>query len=92
MTASSPKVLIVCRKRARDVNFLPSDLERLSAMATVEWLHLEGGPQFESNEDPEAVRQLMQAIGDVAIPVIIVVLAFNFFGDGIRDAAGPYSQ
>ena len=28
----------------------------------------------------------------VAIPVIIVVLAFNFFGDGIRDAADPYSQ
>ena len=70
MTASSPKVLIVCRKRARDVNFLPSDLERLSAMATVEWLHMEGGPQFESNEDPEAVRQLMQAIGDVDCVVI----------------------
>ena len=28
----------------------------------------------------------------VAIPVIIVVLSFNFFGDGIRDAADPYSQ
>lgn len=27
-----------------------------------------------------------------AIPVIIVVLAFNFMGDGIRDAADPYSQ
>ena len=25
-----------------------------------------------------------------AIPVIIVVLAFNFFGDGLRDAADPY--
>ncbi len=25
------------------------------------------------------------------IPVIIVVLAFNFFGDGLRDAADPYS-
>ena len=24
------------------------------------------------------------------IPVIIVVLAFNFFGDGLRDAADPY--
>ena len=30
MTVSNPKVLIVCRKRMRDVNFLPSDLERLS--------------------------------------------------------------
>ena len=26
----------------------------------------------------------------VAIPVIIVILAFNFLGDGLRDAADPY--
>ena len=25
-----------------------------------------------------------------AVPVILVVLAFNFFGDGLRDAADPY--
>ena len=25
------------------------------------------------------------------VPVIIVVLAFNFMGDGLRDAADPYS-
>ena len=25
-----------------------------------------------------------------AIPVIIVILAFNFLGDGLRDAADPY--
>ena len=25
-----------------------------------------------------------------AFPVIIAVLAFNFMGDGIRDAADPY--
>ena len=25
-----------------------------------------------------------------SIPVIIAVLAFNFMGDGIRDAADPY--
>ena len=24
------------------------------------------------------------------IPVVVVVLAFNFFGDGLRDAADPY--
>ena len=24
------------------------------------------------------------------IPVVIVVLAFNFLGDGLRDAADPY--
>ena len=70
MTASNPKVLIVCRERTRDVNFLPSDLERLSIMAAVEWLHLEGGPQFGPNEDPGAVRQLMDAISDVDCVVI----------------------
>jgi peptide/nickel transport system permease protein len=25
-----------------------------------------------------------------AIPVVVVILAFNFFGDGLRDAADPY--
>lgn len=25
------------------------------------------------------------------LPVMITVLAFNFFGDGLRDAAIPYS-
>ncbi len=24
------------------------------------------------------------------VPVIVIVLAFNFFGDGLRDAADPY--
>jgi peptide/nickel transport system permease protein len=27
-----------------------------------------------------------------AVPVVIAVLAFNFLGDGLRDAADPYSQ
>jgi peptide/nickel transport system permease protein len=27
-----------------------------------------------------------------AIPVIVAILAFNFFGDGLRDAADPYSN
>jgi peptide/nickel transport system permease protein len=26
-----------------------------------------------------------------AIPVLIVVIAFNFLGDALRDAADPYS-
>lgn len=28
----------------------------------------------------------------VAIPVIVVILAFNFLGDGLRDAADPYGK
>ena len=24
------------------------------------------------------------------VPVVIIILAFNFFGDGLRDAADPY--
>src|SRR3989442_6280905 len=27
-----------------------------------------------------------------AVPVIIVVMAFNFLGDGLRDAADPYGR
>jgi peptide/nickel transport system permease protein len=27
-----------------------------------------------------------------AVPVIIAVLAFNFLGDGLRDAADPYGH
>jgi peptide/nickel transport system permease protein len=40
--------------------------------------------------------QNIQALGiapwllSVAVPVIIVILAFNFLGDGLRDAADPY--
>jgi peptide/nickel transport system permease protein len=27
-----------------------------------------------------------------AVPVIIAVVAFNFLGDGLRDAADPYGR
>jgi len=27
-----------------------------------------------------------------AVPVIIVVMAFNFLGDGLRDAVDPYGR
>jgi peptide/nickel transport system permease protein len=27
-----------------------------------------------------------------AVPVIIAVMAFNFLGDGLRDAADPYGR
>jgi peptide/nickel transport system permease protein len=27
-----------------------------------------------------------------AVPVIIVIIAFNFMGDGLRDAADPYGN
>ncbi|MEY4678823.1 MAG: ABC transporter permease [Alphaproteobacteria bacterium] len=40
--------------------------------------------------------QNIQALGiapwllSVAVPVVVVILAFNFLGDGLRDAADPY--
>ena len=40
-------------------------------------------------QNPEAVA-LYPWLLLPAIPVIITVLAFNFFGDGLRDAADPY--
>jgi len=27
-----------------------------------------------------------------AVPVIVVILALNFMGDGLRDAADPYAS
>ena len=27
-----------------------------------------------------------------AVPLIITIMAFNFFGDGLRDAADPYGK
>ena len=70
MTASQHKVLIVGSQRVRDVSLLPSDLDRLSAMADWEWLHLEGGVAFGPNEDPDAIRQLIEHVGDVDCVVV----------------------
>ena len=70
MTASEHKVLIVCNQRVRDMSFLPSDLARLSKIADWEWLHLEGGVAFGPNEDPEAVSQLIERVGDVDCLVV----------------------
>ena len=70
MTAPQHKVLIVGNQRVRDMSLLPSDLDRLSAMADWEWLHLEGGVAFGPNEDPDAVRQLIEHAGDVDCVVV----------------------
>ena len=70
MTASQNKVLIVGNQRVRDVCLLPSDLDRLSAMADWEWLNLEGGVEFGPNEDPDAIRQLIEHVRDVDCVVV----------------------
>ena len=70
MTASQHRVLIVCNQRVRDMSLLPSDLDRLSAIADWEWLHLEGGVAFGPNEDPDAIRQLTERVGDVDCLVV----------------------
>ncbi len=43
-------------------------------------------------QDAQNVQTLVLApwLLTVAVPVIIVILAFNFLGDGLRDAADPY--
>ena len=70
MTASQHKVLIVCNQRVRDMSLLPTDLDRLSAIADWEWLHLEGGVAFGPNEEPDAIRQLTERVGDVDCLVV----------------------
>ncbi len=70
MTASRHKVLIVANQRVRDESLLPADLDRLSAIADWEWLHLEGGVSFGPNEDPDAIGQLLEHVGDVDCIVV----------------------
>ena len=45
-------------------------------------------------KEAQAVRVLAEApwLLYPAVPIIIVVLSFNFMGDGLRDAADPYSR
>ena len=64
------KVLIVCNQRVRDENLPPADLDRLSSMADWEWLHMEGGVAFGPNDVPDAIRQLIEHVGDVDCVVV----------------------
>ena len=51
----------------------------------VHWLHI-------LLQDAQNVQVLAGApwLLMAAVPVIFVILAFNFLGDGLRDAADPY--
>ena len=70
MAASRHKVLIVCNQRVRDESLLPPDLDRLSSMADWEWLPMEGGVAFGPNDDPDAIGQLIEHIGDADCVVV----------------------
>ena len=43
-------------------------------------------------QDAQSIQSLALApwLLSAAVPVILVILAFNFLGDGLRDAADPY--
>jgi peptide/nickel transport system permease protein len=45
-------------------------------------------------KEAQAIRVLSEApwLLFPGVPVVVVVLAFNFMGDGLRDAADPYSR
>jgi len=49
------------------------------------------GIMLQQAQNPQTVA-LYPWLMFVAIPVIIVILSFNFLGDGIRDAADPYGK
>ena len=70
MAPSRHKVLIVGNQRVRDESILTADLDRLSAIADWEWLHLEGGVSFGPNEHPDAIRQLIEHVGAVDCVVV----------------------
>ena len=50
------------------------------------------GRAAERGAEHQRGRALPLADARRCVPVFIVVLAFNFFGDGLRDAADPYSS
>ncbi len=85
MTASDHKVLIVCEQSVRDTFLSPSDLDRLSELANWEWLNLEGGVRYGPNEDPDAIRQLTERVGDV--DCIIVCHGSPLISADVMDAA-----
>ena len=49
------------------------------------------GIMLQQAQNPQTVA-LYPWLMMVAIPVIIAILAFNFLGDGLRDAADPYGK
>jgi phosphoglycerate dehydrogenase-like enzyme len=63
MTATRPKVLIVCNQHVHDIYLDPADLDRLRGFADWEWLPAEGGQGFGPNEDPAAVALLRERAG-----------------------------
>ena len=67
---SASKVLLVCNQRVRDESLPPADLDRLSSMADWEWLPVEGGVAFGPNVVPDAIRQLIEHVGDVDCVVV----------------------
>ena len=64
MTSKKLKILLVFNQKVRDKYILDSDLKRLSKFATWEWLNLEGGNHFESNDSPEAIRHIKDKVSD----------------------------
>ena len=70
MASSRPEVLIVCNREVREASLLPVDLDRLSEVADWEWLELAGGVAFGANEDPRAVKRLVERIGDADAVVV----------------------
>ncbi len=85
MTDSRHKVLIVGDQRMRDLSLLPADLDRLAALADWEWLHLEGGAAYGSNEDSGAIRRLLESVG--GIDAIIVSNGSPLISAEVMDAA-----
>ena len=85
MTTTRPKVLLVCNQRVRDTYIEPSDLDRISDFADLEWFVCEGGKRFGPNEDPAALAQLLERVGDAT--GIVVCHGAPLIGPEVMDRA-----
>jgi len=49
------------------------------------------GVMLESSQDVQSIAHTPWMLIPV-VPVVVAILAFNFLGDGLRDAADPYDD
>jgi phosphoglycerate dehydrogenase-like enzyme len=64
VSTTRPHVLLVFNEHVYTQYFRPDDRARLDALATWEWLPMEGGPRFGANPDPEARARLRARVAD----------------------------
>lgn len=59
-----PHIILASDQRVRDIYFDTQDLDRLDNIATWEWVHVDGGPEFGANPEPTAREAVRDRLGN----------------------------